>query len=187
MNTIQDATTLILKLIGEDPSREGLIKTPQRVERAWQELTAGYKTDFDKLFNGAFFNAENNDMVIVKDISFYSLCEHHLLPFFGKAYVAYIPDKKIVGLSKIPRLVEAFSKRLQVQERLTHQIADTLHKALNPQGVGVIINAHHLCVNMRGIKNSSADTTTLFTTGVFKTNPNIMAEFIALCGINNPQ
>ncbi|HBA60013.1 MAG TPA: GTP cyclohydrolase I FolE [Elusimicrobia bacterium] len=176
-----EATTLqILKAIGEDPHREGLKKTPLRVARAWREITSGYSADLDKIFNGAFFKAYSREMVIVKDISFYSLCEHHMLPFFGKAHVAYIPGRHIVGLSKIPRLVETFARRLQVQERLTAQVAETLFKKLKPRGVGVVIEAQHLCVNMRGVKNETAFAVTSSMLGMFQTDSRVRAEFLNL-------
>ena len=172
----------LLKEIGEDPGREGLKKTPARVVRALAEITAGYGMDIDKVLNGAFFKADYREMVIVRDISFYSLCEHHMLPFFGKAHIAYIPDGKIIGLSKIPRLVEAFARRLQVQERLTVQIAETLFKKLKPRGAGVILEAQHLCMTMRGVKNASSFATTSSMMGVFRTDRRTREEFFNLAG-----
>ena len=148
--------------------------------RAWREMTAGYDADMNKVFNGAFFKAESGEMVIVKDIAFYSLCEHHMLPFFGKAHVAYIPGKHIVGLSKIPRLVEAFARRLQVQERLTVQIAETLFKQLKPRGVGVVLEAQHLCVNMRGVRNETSSAITSSMLGVFHKDNKVREEFLNL-------
>ena len=170
----------LLKEIGEDPEREGLKKTPARVARAVAEITAGYGMDIDKILNGAFFKVGYKEMVIVKDISFYSLCEHHMLPFFGKAHIAYIPDGRIIGLSKIPRLVEAFAKRLQVQERLTVQIADTIFNKLKPKGVGVVLEAQHLCMNMRGVKNASSSATTSSMLGVFQKDNRVREEFLNL-------
>ncbi len=170
----------LLKELGEDPEREGLKKTPGRVARAMAEITAGYNIDIDKILNGAFFKVDYKEMVIVNDISFYSLCEHHMLPFFGKAHIAYIPDGKIIGLSKIPRLVEAFAKRLQVQERLTIQIADTIFKKLKPRGVGVVLEAQHLCMTMRGVKNSSSFATTSSMLGVFQKDNRVREEFLNL-------
>lgn len=170
----------LLKELGEDPDREGLKKTPGRVARALAEITAGYRMDIDKVLNGAFFKADYKEMVMVRDISFHSLCEHHMLPFFGAAHIAYIPDGKIIGLSKIPRLVEAFAKRLQVQERLTVQIADTLFRKLRPKGVGVILEARHLCMTMRGVKNVSSSATTSSMLGVFRTDSRIREEFLEL-------
>lgn len=177
---LESAALQILKSIGEDPKREGLVKTPQRVARAWREMTSGYSADIDKVFNGAFFKVNYREMVIVKDISFYSLCEHHLLPFFGRAHVAYIPDGRIVGLSKIPRLVETFARRLQVQERLTEQIADTLFKKLKPRGVGVVLEAQHLCMNMRGVRNETASAVTSSMLGVFQSDNKVREEFLNL-------
>ena len=166
--------------MGEDPEREGLKKTPGRVARAIAEITTGYTVDIDKVLNGAFFKADYKEMVIVKDISFYSLCEHHMLPFFGKAHIAYIPDGRIIGLSKIPRLVEAFARRLQVQERLTVQIADTIFKKLNPKGVGVVLEAQHLCMTMRGVKNASSFAATSSMLGVFQKDNRVREEFLSL-------
>ncbi|OGR42135.1 MAG: GTP cyclohydrolase I FolE [Elusimicrobia bacterium GWA2_61_42] len=177
---IETATLQILKALGEDPAREGLKKTPQRVARALREITSGYGADMDKVFNGAFFKAKYHEMVIVKDIAFYSLCEHHMLPFFGKAHVAYIPNGRIVGLSKIPRLVEAFARRLQVQERLTVEIAGTLFKELKPRGVGVVLEAEHLCVSMRGVKNETSFATTSSMLGVFQRDSRVRQEFLNL-------
>lgn len=177
---LETAALQILKALGEDPRREGLKKTPQRVARALREITSGYNADINKVFNGAFFKAEYQEMVIVRDIAFYSLCEHHMLPFFGKAHVAYIPNGRIVGLSKIPRLVEAFARRLQVQERLTVQIADTLFKELKPLGAGVVLEAEHLCVSMRGVKNETSFATTSSMLGVFRTDNKVRGEFLNL-------
>ncbi len=177
---LESAALEILKGIGEDPSREGLVKTPQRVAKAWREITSGYNADLDKVFNGAFFKADYREMVIVKDIAFYSLCEHHMLPFFGKAHVAYIPNGRIVGLSKIPRLVETFARRLQVQERLTEEIAATLYKVLKPRGVGVVMEAEHLCVSMRGVRNETAYATTSSMLGVFQKDNRVREEFLNL-------
>ena len=170
----------LLREIGEDPEREGLKKTPGRVARAMAEITAGYHMDIDKILNGAFFKADYKEMVIVRDISFFSLCEHHMLPFFGKAHIAYIPDGRIIGLSKIPRLVEAFAKRLQVQERLTVQIADTVFKKLRPKGVGVVLEAQHLCMTMRGVRNASSFATTSSMLGVFQKDNRVREEFLNL-------
>ncbi|MBI4051306.1 MAG: GTP cyclohydrolase I FolE [Elusimicrobia bacterium] len=170
----------MLAQIGEDPEREGLLKTPQRVAKALKELTSGYQVDIDQLINGALFKVDYSEMVLVKDISLYSLCEHHLLPFFGKAHVAYIPDKYIVGLSKIPKIVHAFAKRLQVQERLTQQIAETLNDKLKPLGVGVIIEARHLCMEMRGAENEHSPTITSAMLGAFRQDARTRQEFLTL-------
>lgn len=177
---LESATLQILKALGENPAREGLKKTPQRVARALREITSGYGADMDKVFNGAFFKADYKEMVIVKDIAFYSLCEHHMLPFFGKAHIAYIPNGRIVGLSKIPRLVEAFARRLQVQERLTGEIARMLFKHLKPRGVGVVMEAEHLCVSMRGVKNETSFATTSAMLGSFQTDSRVRQEFLDL-------
>ncbi|OGR38579.1 MAG: GTP cyclohydrolase I FolE [Elusimicrobia bacterium GWA2_64_40] len=177
---MESAALQILKALGENPAREGLKKTPLRVARAFREITAGYGADMDKVFNGAFFKADYREMVIVKDIAFYSLCEHHMLPFFGKAHVAYIPNGRIVGLSKIPRLVEAFARRLQVQERLTEEVARTLFKHLKPRGVGVVMEAEHLCVSMRGVKNETSFATTSAMLGSFQTDSRVRQEFLDL-------
>ena len=177
---LEAATLQVLKAIGENPAREGLRKTPQRVARALREITSGYGADMDKVFNGAFFKADYREMVIVRDIAFYSLCEHHMLPFFGKAHVAYIPNGRIVGLSKIPRLVEAFARRLQVQERLTEEIAATLYKVLKPRGVGVVMEAEHLCVSMRGVKNETSFATTSAMLGSFRSDSKVRGEFLDL-------
>ena len=177
---LEAATRQILEALGEDPAREGLVKTPQRVARALREITSGYNADMTKVFNGAFFKADYKEMGIVKDIAFYSLCEHHMLPFFGKAHVAYIPNGRIVGLSKIPRLVEAFARRLQVQERLTGEIAGMLYKVLKPRGVGVVMEAEHLCVSMRGVKNETSFATTSSMLGVFQSDSKVRQEFLNL-------
>lgn len=169
----------VLQGLGEDPEREGLIKTPERVAKSMQFLTHGYELDPEQILHSALFKADHNQMVIVKDIEMYSLCEHHLLPFFGKVHLAYIPNGCIVGLSKLPRVVDAFARRLQVQERLTDQIRDCLQKTLNPVGVAVVIEASHLCMQMRGIQKQNSVTTTSAFTGAFM-NETTRAEFISL-------
>jgi GTP cyclohydrolase IA len=171
----------ILREIGEDPKREGLEKTPARVESMLHFLTSGYQQDVSEVLNGAVFAEDHYDqMVVVKDIDFYSLCEHHLLPFFGKAHVAYVPDHKILGLSKLARLVEMFSRRLQVQERLTIQIAQALHDALLPKGVGVVIEASHLCMMMRGVEKQNSKAVTSAVLGTFRECPMTRNEFVEL-------
>lgn len=170
----------ILRALGEDPEREGLVRTPARVAKSLSELTAGYATDVDKLINNALFSVEYSEMVIVKDIQFYSLCEHHMLPFFGKAHVAYLPDRKVIGLSKIPKIVQVFAKRLQVQERMTQQIAETLQKHLRPLGVGVILQARHLCMEMRGAQSQLSPTITSAMVGTFRSDARTRDEFLAL-------
>lgn len=177
--SIQQAVHQILLEIGEDPSRDGLIKTPDRVARMYDELTSGYHIDPDQLINGALFDVEYADMVLVRDIEFYSLCEHHMLPFFGKAHVAYLPDKKVIGLSKIPRIVEMFARRLQVQERMTTQIADLLEEKLHPRGVAVVIEGAHMCAMMRGVKKAEATMTTSTMRGLFRSDSELRREFYA--------
>lgn len=175
---VEMATREILKRIGEDPDREGLLRTPERVARMYDELTAGYHTDPIKLINDALFDVDYDEMVIVKDIDFSSLCEHHMLPFFGRAHVAYIPDGKVVGLSKIPRIVDMFGRRLQVQERMTRQIADFIQEVLHPQGVAVVVEAAHMCSMMRGVKKPNASMTTSAMLGSFREDPKTRAEFM---------
>jgi GTP cyclohydrolase IA len=170
----------ILVDLGEDPDRNGLLKTPERVAKALQFMTQGYKQDIDQLLNGAMFPIEYDEMVIVKDIDFFSLCEHHLLPFFGKCHVGYLPNKKVVGLSKIPRVVDAFSRRLQVQERLTTQIAETLKKKLNAHGVAVVMEARHLCMMMRGVEKQNTIAVSSSMLGVFRTQQQTREEFLKL-------
>ena len=170
----------ILKDLGEDPNREGLLRTPHRVAKAWRELTSGYRVDIDAMINGALFTESYNEMVLVRNISFYSLCEHHMLPFFGRAHVAYLPDQKIVGLSKIPKLVEIFARRLQVQERMTLQIAETLKEKLKPKGVAVVLEARHLCMEMRGAESHHSPTTTSCMLGVFQRDARTRKEFLEL-------
>jgi GTP cyclohydrolase IA len=170
----------LLKEIGEDPSREGLERTPSRVAKALQYLTSGYGQNVHEVLNEALFTEEYDQMVVVKDIDFYSLCEHHLLPFFGKAHIAYMPGHKIVGLSKIPRLVEMFSRRLQVQERLTTQIAHTLNEVLEPRGVAVVVEALHMCMLMRGVEKQNSKAVTSAMLGAFRERPETRAEFMEL-------
>jgi GTP cyclohydrolase I len=176
---IEAATREILYHVGEDPDREGLIRTPERVARMYDELTAGYHTDPIKLINDAVFDVDYDEMVIVKDIDFFSLCEHHMLPFFGRAHVAYIPDGKVVGLSKIPRIVEMFARRLQVQERMTKQIADFIQEVLHPKGVAVVVEGAHMCSMMRGVKKPNATMTTSTMLGSFRDDPKTRAEFMS--------
>jgi GTP cyclohydrolase IA len=174
---VEEAVREILGEIGEDPDRPGLVGTPDRVHRMYAELTAGYHVDPDRLLNDAVYDVGYSEMVVVKDIPFYSLCEHHLLPFFGNAAVAYIPRGKVIGLSKIPRVVEMYARRLQVQERLTQQIADFLNERVNPQGVGVVIEATHLCAVMRGIRKPGTIMTTAAVLGLFRSRDRTRAEF----------
>jgi len=177
---MKDQIKEILRLLGEDPDREGLKKTPDRVEASWKFLTKGYGQDLDSIVNNAVFAEEYDEMVLVKDIEFYSLCEHHLLPFFGVAHVAYIPDGRIVGLSKIPRIVDMFARRLQVQERMTVQIAAAFQKTLKPKGVAVILEASHMCMVMRGTEKKSSKAVTSCLKGVFKTDPKTRDELLKL-------
>jgi GTP cyclohydrolase IA len=175
----QDMYREILLRLGEDPARDGLLATPERVERAMTFLTKGYEQDPSKILREALFEVDYDEMVIVKDIEMFSLCEHHMLPFFGKVHVAYIPNGKVVGLSKIPRLVEVFARRLQVQERMTRQIADAIQEAIQPQGVGVVIEARHLCMMMRGIEKQNSSTVTSAMVGCFR-QKETRSEFLSL-------
>jgi GTP cyclohydrolase I len=177
---IADLVREILVQVGENPEREGLLRTPERFEKALRFLTSGYKQDPEKLLNGAMFSVSYDEMVVVKDIEFYSLCEHHMLPFFGRCHVAYIPNKKVVGLSKVARLVNMYARRLQIQERLTSQIAQTISDQLNPQGVGVIVEARHLCMVMRGVEKQRSEAVTSAMLGVFRENKQTRDEFLSL-------
>ncbi len=169
-----------LKLIGEDPKREGLLQTPHRVAKSLQFLTKGYTEDVKTILNGAVFKEDYKEMVIVKDIDYFSMCEHHLLPFYGKIHIAYIPNGKIVGLSKIPRIVDMFARRLQVQERMTRQIADTLYEILNPEGVAIVCEGKHMCMMMRGVEKQHSLATTSAMLGVFQDNIKTRTEFLTL-------
>ena len=175
---IVKAVTGILKAIGEDPEREGLLKTPERVAKAYDELLSGYRTDPIDLLNEAIFDVSYDEMVIVRDIEFYSMCEHHMLPFLGRAHVAYLPKGKVIGLSKIPRIVDMFAKRLQVQERMTRQIADLVDELLHPKGVAVVVEGLHLCSVMRGVKKHDARMTTSSMSGAFRSNLPTRQEFL---------
>jgi GTP cyclohydrolase I len=177
---VRSLVTQLLNALGESPRRNGLLKTPERVAKALQFMTRGYHQDINHLLNGALFPIEYDEMVIVKDIDFFSLCEHHLLPFFGKCHVGYLPNKKVVGLSKIPRVVDAFSRRLQVQERLTTQIAEILQDKLNAHGVGVVMEAQHLCMMMRGVEKQNTIAVTSSMLGAFRTQQQTRAEFLKL-------
>ena len=182
-NYNQDIASSIKKLlskIGENPEREGLLKTPERVSKSMEFLTNGYKKNPSEILKSAMFAESYNQMVLVKDIELYSLCEHHMLPFFGKAHIAYIPNGYIVGLSKIPRIVDVFSRRLQVQERLTHEIKDCIQETLNPKGVAVVIEAQHLCMQMRGVQKQHSSTTTSSFSGIFMSDEKTRAEFMNL-------
>jgi GTP cyclohydrolase I len=177
---MQEIIRQLLAELGEDPSREGLLDTPKRVEKSLRFLTSGYAADVDEVLNNALFTVDYNEMVIVKDIDFYSLCEHHMLPFFGKCHVAYIPQGRVLGLSKIPRLVEIFARRLQVQERLTNQIAETLHEKVRPLGVAVVMEASHLCMSMRGVEKQNSVAVTSAMLDVFREDARTRMEFLEL-------
>lgn len=177
-DTIESAVTSLLRAIGEDPDREGLKKTPRRVALMYPELLSGYRTDAKKLVNGALFTVDYDDMVIVRDIEFYSLCEHHMLPFIGRAHVAYVPRGQVIGLSKIPRIVDMFARRLQIQERMTRQIADFINRLLEPQGVAVVVEALHMCSMMRGVKKHDARMTTSTMLGSFRSKIATRQEFL---------
>ena len=180
LDSLKEHYTKVLDLIGEDSSREGLIKTPERVAKAMQFLTHGYDINPSEILESAMFSEDYSQMVLVKEIEFYSLCEHHLLPFFGKAHIAYIPDGKIVGLSKVPRVVDAFSRRLQVQERLTNEIRDCIQNTLKPNGVAVVMEARHLCMQMRGVEKQNSMTTTSAFSGAFLDSEKTRLEFMNL-------
>lgn len=183
--SVQEAVRQILLNIGEDPDREGLIGTPERVEKMYGELTKGYQESPEEVINDAIFNLKYDEMVIVKDIEYYSLCEHHILPFFGRCHVAYIPDGKVIGLSKIPRIVEVFARRLQVQERMTVEIANFLNEKLDPQGVAVVSNGYHLCMAMRGVMKAEANMLTSSMLGVFRSDERTRSEFLSLINQNS--
>jgi GTP cyclohydrolase I len=172
----------VLEALGEDPNREGLLRTPERSEKALKFLTSGYTTDVAEIVNGALFNVKYDEMVIVKDIEFFSMCEHHLLPFFGKMHVAYLPNEKVIGLSKIPRIVDVFARRFQIQERLTQQIAETIQDLVSPRGVGVICEARHFCMMMRGVEKQHSGAVTSAMLGSFRTNKETRDEFLSLAG-----
>ena len=177
---IENLIKTLLEEIGEDPNREGLIKTPARVAKSWGFFSRGYHQNMDQIINGAIFKEDAKDMVIVRDIEFFSLCEHHLLPFFGKAHVGYIPDGKVIGLSKIPRIIDMFSRRLQVQERLTHQIESALNNVLNPKGVGVVMEGRHMCMQMRGVEKQNSFASTSAMSGQFRKSSETRSEFLSI-------
>jgi GTP cyclohydrolase I len=183
---VRDAIRTILSALGEDPDRPELKRTPERVEESLLDLTRGYREPLDEILAGAIFEDPSQAMVLVRDIPFYSLCEHHLLPFFGRAHVAYIPNGRLMGLSKIPRILEHFARRLQVQERLTEQVAQTLTETLHPRGLGVVLEATHLCMVMRGVQKEGSVATTSALRGNFLADPRARAEFLALAGVPNP-
>jgi len=183
--TFENLVREILVRLGEDPAREGLLRTPERVHHAFEFLTKGYQQDPDTMLKNALFTVSYDEMVIVKDVEVFSLCEHHMLPFFGKVHVAYIPNGKVIGLSKIPRLIEIFSRRLQIQERLTTQIAETIQKAIQPQGVGVVIEARHLCMMMRGVEKQHSSAVTSSMLGCFRDEQETRTEFLSLINHRN--
>ena len=179
-NKLQELTVLLLEEIGEDPSREGLLKTPKRVAKAWKFFTKGYHENLEDITNEAIFTEDVQDMVIVRDIEFFSLCEHHLLPFFGKAHVGYIPNGKVIGLSKIPRIVDMYSRRLQVQERLTNQIANAIKNVLDPIGVAVVMEGKHMCMQMRGVEKQNSFASTSAMLGQFRESDETRSEFLSI-------
>ena len=180
----EEAITKVLELLGEDPDREGLVKTPKRVAKALQFLTEGYHLDPMEILNQALFSSSNDEMVVVRDIEFYSMCEHHMLPIIGRAHVAYIPDGKVVGLSKIPRIVNVFARRLQIQEQMTEQIADAISETINPKGVAVVLHARHMCMEMRGVQKINSTTVSSALRGLFKSDQRTRNEFYNI--INTP-
>tara|TARA_S200000501_G_C20840640_1_gene751424 strand:+ start:928 stop:1503 length:576 start_codon:yes stop_codon:yes gene_type:complete len=182
---LEKNTRDLLEILGEDPTREGLINTPKRVAKAWNFLTKGYKEDLDKLINNAIFEGESKDMVIVKNIEFYSLCEHHMIPFYGKVHIGYIPDGKIIGLSKLARITDLFAQRLQVQERLTNQIAQCLQDVLNPRGVAVVLEGKHFCMLSRGVQKQNSIATSSSMLGIFREKESTRNEFLKLIEMNN--
>ena len=177
---LQEITKLLLSEIGEAPTREGLINTPERVAKAWDFFSQGYRANVEEIVNGAIFEEDCSEMVVVRDIEFFSMCEHHMIPFFGRCHVGYLPNKKIIGLSKIPRIVDAFSQRLQVQERMTSQIAETLMDILDPIGVGVVMEGRHLCMQMRGVEKQNSFATTSSMLGQFRESPETRSEFLSI-------
>ena len=183
LEKLKELTKALLIEIGEDPSREGLLKTPDRVAKSWKYFSKGYNANIDDIINDAIFDEDCSEMVVVRDIEFFSICEHHLIPFFGRCHVGYLPNKKIIGLSKIPRLVDVFSQRLQVQERLTSQIAKTIEKILAPIGVGVVMEGRHLCMQMRGVEKQNSFASTSAMLGQFRKSAETRSEFLSIIGM----
>jgi GTP cyclohydrolase IA len=183
--SIENLIFQLLNEIGEDPSREGLTNTPHRVAKAWEFLAKGYNQNLENIINNAIFEENYDEMVTVKEIDFFSLCEHHLLPFFGKAHIAYIPNGRIIGLSKIPRIVEMFGRRLQVQERMTQQIAQTINDVLSPKGVAVVLEGQHMCMQMRGVEKKNSYATTSYMTGIFRSDARTRKEFLDIIALKN--
>ncbi len=185
LDKIQEITRTLLQQIGEDPDREGLIRTPLRVAKAWNYFSKGYRENLDDLINDAIFAEECSEMVIVRDVEFFSMCEHHMLPFMGKAHVGYLPNGKVIGLSKIPRIIDMFARRLQVQERLTHQVAYTLQEVLDPVGVAVVLEGRHMCMQMRGVEKQNSFATTSAMLGEFHDQVETRNEFLSIIGMRN--
>lgn len=181
-NSIENLTTQLLENIGENPDREGLIRTPHRVAKAWDYFSQGYRLNLDDIINNAVFNENCSEMVVVRDIEFFSMCEHHMIPFFGRAHVGYLPSGKVIGLSKIPRIVDMFSRRLQLQERLTSQVANTLQEVLDPVGVAVVMEGRHLCMQMRGVEKQNSYASTSAMLGQFRKSAETRAEFLSIIG-----
>ena len=179
---LEKITRNLIETIGEDPSREGLLKTPKRVAKSWEYFSEGYRTDLDNIINEAVFHEDCSEMVVVRDIEFFSMCEHHMIPFFGRAHVGYLPNGKVIGLSKIPRIVDMFSRRLQLQERLTSQVANTLEEVLNPIGVAVVMEGRHLCMQMRGVEKQNSYASTSAMLGQFRKSAETRAEFLSIIG-----
>lgn len=185
INKIEGLTRDLLVEIGEDPEREGLLRTPLRVAKAWDFIVRGYDQNLKEVLNDAIFEDKCSEMVVVRDIEFYSMCEHHMLPFFGKAHVAYIPQGKVIGLSKIPRILDLYSRRLQIQERITHQVAEALNELLDPAGVAVVLEGRHLCMQMRGVEKQNSFATTSAMLGEFHEEAETRAEFLSIIGLRN--
>ncbi|MFA7330092.1 MAG: GTP cyclohydrolase I FolE [Candidatus Delongbacteria bacterium] len=183
LTRVEELTRELLARLGENPEREGLLRTPQRVAKAWEFLSNGYRMDLGKLLNDAVFHEDCSEMVVVKDVEFFSLCEHHLLPFFGRAHVGYLPRGKVIGLSKIPRIIDMHARRLQVQERLTHEVAQTLMRVLEPGGVAVVLEARHMCMQMRGVEKQNSYATTSAMLGEFHDDQETRAEFMSIIGM----
>jgi GTP cyclohydrolase I len=179
---LEKITRNLIETIGEDPSREGLLKTPKRVAKSWEYFSEGYRTDLDNIINEAVFHEDCSEMVVVRDIEFFSMCEHHMIPFFGRAHVGYLPNGKLIGLSKIPRIVDMFSRRLQLQERLTSQVANTLEEVLKPIGVAVVLEGRHLCMQMRGVEKQNSYASTSAMLGQFRKSAETRAEFLSIIG-----
>jgi GTP cyclohydrolase IA len=184
LKSIEEITKKLLKNIGENPEREGLLKTPHRVAKSWKFLVQGYEQNIDDIVNNAIFEEDYDEMVTIKDVDFFSLCEHHLIPFYGKAHIAYIPDGKVLGLSKVPRIVEMYGRRLQLQERMTQQISKAIGNAINPKGVAVVLEGEHMCMQMRGVQKRNSYATTSYMTGLFRKDARTRKEFMDIIALN---